>query len=540
MSVEDNRRPGPAPSQDEGAPRGYVSHEAKGGYLTKMWVAAITCLVGQFVLPSVVSFMAMQSMFEQVSNVNNVDPSRSACWKGSVWMLETGFPRSDGLPGPVKISRWVPGSEGPPTEAKIPPMYEPSLLATGGSLWVIGADTVVEISDRGTAPTQIEGSLGPVSRPFAFRGRPALIERGAERYLLKIFDGVGWVEDAGFSMGPTNADEIALELLVVLDGPDGPGAALAYDGALYYLNDLRRLGLVPVADWERVDDLKLYWVAAVVGGTPTIFRNRNLGLDGGIDGYSRGPGGWEKNIEIEHGIAGRMGICQTETADRYLLLAEGMPGSVTVWEMSGSTVLSKTKIGEDLAGQERMNTLSWISNGLGWFTTVAMILILATLMKRARVGIHLARDRSARYASVLRRAIASALDMAIMAAPLVALWFLWVGPEPFNLEDNGTSGAMRFMGFAGIAFVWVMIWIVLFALMESRRGQTPGKWLTGIVVLTVDLQPCGFGKAMIRNLLKIFGDSFFSFLVGIVFIAVTPSWQRVGDLAGRTVVVRVE
>ena len=407
-------------------------------------------------------------------------------------------------------------------------------------MWVIGADTVVEISDRGTVSTQIEGSLGPVSRPFAFRGRPALIERGADRYLLKIFDGVGWVEDAGISMGPTDADEIALELLVVLDGPDGPGAALAYDDAVFYLPDLGRLGHVPVADWERVDDLRLYWAAAVAGGNPVVFTSRDLGLGGGIDGFTRGAGGWEKEIEIDHGVVGKMGICQTEISDRYFLLSEGMPGSVTVWDISGSTVLSKTRIGEDIAGEERMNTLSWISNGLGWFTTVAMILILASLMKRARIGIHLARDRSARYASILRRAIASALDMAIMAAPLIALWFLWVGPEPFNLEDHGTSGAVRFMEFAGIAFVWVMIWIVLFALMESRRGQTPGKWLTGIVGLTVDLQPCGFGKAMIRNLLKIFGDSFFSFLVGIVFIAVTPSWQRVGDLAGRTVVVRVE
>jgi uncharacterized RDD family membrane protein YckC len=34
-------------------------------------------------------------------------------------------------------------------------------------------------------------------------------------------------------------------------------------------------------------------------------------------------------------------------------------------------------------------------------------------------------------------------------------------------------------------------------------------------------------------------DGFFNFMVGVLLVALTENWQRVGDLAARTVVIRV-
>jgi len=42
----------------------------------------------------------------------------------------------------------------------------------------------------------------------------------------------------------------------------------------------------------------------------------------------------------------------------------------------------------------------------------------------------------------------------------------------------------------------------------------------------------------VRNLLK-FADGFFNFMVGLLVSALSENWQRVGDMAARTVVVRV-
>jgi len=50
---------------------------------------------------------------------------------------------------------------------------------------------------------------------------------------------------------------------------------------------------------------------------------------------------------------------------------------------------------------------------------------------------------------------------------------------------------------------------------------------------------CGIGRALLRNLLKV-ADGFFNFMVGIMLVALTQNWQRVGDMAARTVVVRAE
>jgi uncharacterized RDD family membrane protein YckC len=84
--------------------------------------------------------------------------------------------------------------------------------------------------------------------------------------------------------------------------------------------------------------------------------------------------------------------------------------------------------------------------------------------------------------------------------------------------------------------IWALLVLVGFSFLEGRRGLTPGKWLVGIRVVGIDLSPCGFGRGLVRNALK-FVDGFFNYMVGILIVALTENWQRVGDLAARTVVV---
>ena len=86
------------------------------------------------------------------------------------------------------------------------------------------------------------------------------------------------------------------------------------------------------------------------------------------------------------------------------------------------------------------------------------------------------------------------------------------------------------------AFLCALLVLLAFSYFEGRSGRTPGKWLLGIRVLGTDLQPCGFGRALLRNMLS-FVDGFFSFLVGALLVALTENWQRLGDMAARTIVV---
>ena len=98
---------------------------------------------------------------------------------------------------------------------------------------------------------------------------------------------------------------------------------------------------------------------------------------------------------------------------------------------------------------------------------------------------------------------------------------------------------VRMMSLGGAAVAWMLLAYVAFSFTEGRWGGTPGKWLLGIRVKRLDLTPCGFGRALVRNLLRIV-DLFFTYLVGLPVVGgmLTEKFQRIGDLAARTVVIR--
>jgi uncharacterized RDD family membrane protein YckC len=97
------------------------------------------------------------------------------------------------------------------------------------------------------------------------------------------------------------------------------------------------------------------------------------------------------------------------------------------------------------------------------------------------------------------------------------------------------GGASR--GLLAIAvFCIFMVYDVTFEVLAG--GRTPGKRWTGLRVVRTGGQPVGFVASSIRNVLRLvdFLPSFY--LVGITSILVTKRNQRLGDLAGDTVVAR--
>ena len=83
---------------------------------------------------------------------------------------------------------------------------------------------------------------------------------------------------------------------------------------------------------------------------------------------------------------------------------------------------------------------------------------------------------------------------------------------------------------------WAAIGLVT-AFTEGRWCMTPGKWIVGIRVVGIDGVACGFWRALLRNLFRV-ADSMLSFVVGMLAIAFTTNWQRVGDMVAKTVVVK--
>jgi uncharacterized RDD family membrane protein YckC len=69
-------------------------------------------------------------------------------------------------------------------------------------------------------------------------------------------------------------------------------------------------------------------------------------------------------------------------------------------------------------------------------------------------------------------------------------------------------------------------------------GRTPGKRWNGLRVLMASGQPVTFGPSAVRNLMRVIDIWATAMVVGTVSIVLTPRNQRLGDLAGGTIVVR--
>ncbi len=153
-----------------------------------------------------------------------------------------------------------------------------------------------------------------------------------------------------------------------------------------------------------------------------------------------------------------------------------------------------------------------------------------------------------RIAGPFRRLPALLLDLAIrmMFWLLVVILFAVVG---ISIPFSGPA----------LIFVFFVFWFGLEwfygIFFESRwNGQTPGKWLTKIRVISVDGRPINAYQATVRNFLRladfapmvsleIFDPEsppayfFPTFLVSLICMTLTSRFQRLGDLAAGTMVV---
>ena len=87
--------------------------------------------------------------------------------------------------------------------------------------------------------------------------------------------------------------------------------------------------------------------------------------------------------------------------------------------------------------------------------------------------------------------------------------------------------------------VYLLAWFAYFTICEATTGQTLGKRLLRVRVVSDDGTKVGLGQAAARNLLRLVDALPVFYIVGLISIAATGEGrrQRVGDLAAHTRVV---
>lgn len=132
-------------------------------------------------------------------------------------------------------------------------------------------------------------------------------------------------------------------------------------------------------------------------------------------------------------------------------------------------------------------------------------------------------------------AVVDFIAASLIVAGLVAVWFvigeaLAGGVLPRAMLPTVTG--VLVMGTA------VLAWSYFIVLEWLWEGQTLGKRMFGLRVISADGSPAGFMAILVRNLLRVvdFLPAFYG--VGLLAIVVSSRSQRLGDIAAGTYVVR--
>jgi uncharacterized RDD family membrane protein YckC len=89
----------------------------------------------------------------------------------------------------------------------------------------------------------------------------------------------------------------------------------------------------------------------------------------------------------------------------------------------------------------------------------------------------------------------------------------------------------------GPAFLFYVLALAYYVVLEKSWGATLGKKAVGIRVVQEDGSPITWGQSVLRNLLRII-DGLFVYLVGAIFVWTSDTKQRLGDRVAKTYVVK--
>jgi uncharacterized RDD family membrane protein YckC len=164
-------------------------------------------------------------------------------------------------------------------------------------------------------------------------------------------------------------------------------------------------------------------------------------------------------------------------------------------------------------------------------------MIRATMAVAALESGHLELGDYAREAR-LARAVALIVDTIIFSV----IWS--IANAVFGVSQVTWGSAVPTNGFAyygttmAIPWFWsVVIYTIYFTAFEAVFGATPGKFVSGLRVVSIDARPLSGRRVLLRNLLRLVDALPLLYLIGGFSVLATRRSQRLGDVAAGTTVV---
>ena len=142
-------------------------------------------------------------------------------------------------------------------------------------------------------------------------------------------------------------------------------------------------------------------------------------------------------------------------------------------------------------------------------------------------------DINFQQAGIGSRFYAALIDTALLT--LISLVGYYVNRR-FISELGDIVG--NWLGALGGILVFAIFWGYYMVFEATTNGQTFGKLALGLRVIKEGGYPIGFADAAIRNLVRVVDFLPFFYGVGLLCMMLNRNWQRLGDLAAGTLVIK--
>ena len=136
-------------------------------------------------------------------------------------------------------------------------------------------------------------------------------------------------------------------------------------------------------------------------------------------------------------------------------------------------------------------------------------------------------------AGIGSRFYAALVDIAVLI-PLICIGAYVTIRAQLDLDENFGNWLVAITGIAIFALIWG--YYMVFEI--TMNGQSPGKRALGLRVIKAQGYPISFSDSAIRNLVRIIDFLPFFYGTGLVVMLFNENWQRLGDLAAGTLVVK--
>ena len=136
-------------------------------------------------------------------------------------------------------------------------------------------------------------------------------------------------------------------------------------------------------------------------------------------------------------------------------------------------------------------------------------------------------------AGIGSRFYAALIDIAVLT-PIVLIGMYVTVRAMIDLDQRLGNWLAAVAGVATFALQWGYY----MAFEITTNGQSPGKRALGLRVIKVHGYPISFSDSVIRNLVRIVDFLPFFYGAGLLAMLSNKNWQRLGDLAAGTLVVK--